>query len=123
MKIALFSIALAVLAGAAAPASSAETCFRMSQVTGHTVADDHTLYLGTGRDQIWRLTLSGNCLAAKSSSDPLVTETRGGSDRVCKPLDLDLKIAGPGGVSACIISKIEPLTPAEVAAVPRKLRP
>lgn len=124
MKPASFILAAAVLAGAApALAAPSNTCFRMSQARNHTVVDANTLYIAVGQKDVWRITMSNSCLAAKWSSDPLITRTVGGSDMVCRPLDLDLKAGGSGGVSPCIISKIEKLTPAEVSAIPKKLRP
>ena len=87
------------------------------------VVDANTLYIAVGQKDVWRISMSNSCLAAKWSSDPLITRTVGGSDMVCRPLDLDLKAGGSGGVSPCIISKIEKMTPAEVAAIPKKLRP
>ena len=68
--------------------------------------------------------MSGSCLAGVNSSDPLVLETVGGTDLVCRPLDLDLKVKlGPGGLTPCIIKDITRLTPDQVAALPPKVRP
>lgn len=107
----------------AAPTAPARTCFRMHDVENHTVVDDHTIYVtARGRD-VYRITTSNNCFAAKTRSDPLITRSSGGSDLICKPIDLDLKVGGTGGVSSCIVSGIAKLNPAEVAAIPKKLRP
>lgn len=120
MKIPLL-IAAAGLVATGLPAQAA-TCFRMHDVQGHSVVDNHTLYVSVNRREVYRITTSNNCLAAKTRSDPLITRSSG-SDMICKPIDLDLKIGGSGGVSACIVSAIDKLTPAEVAAIPKKLRP
>nr|QQZ49723.1 hypothetical protein JKL49_23225 [Phenylobacterium glaciei] len=53
----------------------------------------------------------------------LVVETVGGSDLVCKPIDLDLKVAGTIGLSPCIVKSITKLTPPQIASLPRKLKP
>jgi hypothetical protein len=111
------------LLGAAGAASAADSCFRMNQVRGHSIVDPHTLYIGTEDHAVYRVTMSGSCLAAKDSYDPLITREQAGSDLVCKPIDLDLAVGGPGGVSHCIVAGIQKLSPAEVAAIPKKQRP
>ena len=126
MKIFLPLCFAAFIAGAgpslAAETKAAPSCFRMSQVHNHTVADAHTLYLGVNQHDVYRVTASNGCLAAKDASDPLITRTMG-SDLICRPIDLDLRIGGMGGEVPCIVSKIEKLTLGEAAALPKKLRP
>ena len=126
MTRALCLIAAAASLAAAAPAfaaPSAGTCFHMRDMQNHTVADPQTLYVSVRIKDVYKITMSNNCLASKWSSDPLITRTVGASDMICKPIDLDLKVGGSGGVSPCIVSGIQKLTPAEVAAIPKKLRP
>ena len=123
----------AILCAAAAPALAADPakpaagpqCFRVSQIQNHTKGDAKTLYLSVKpKRQVYRLGMSGSCLAGVNSSDPLVLETVGGSDMVCRPLDLDLKVkVGAGGLTPCIIKDITRLTPDQVAALPPKVRP
>jgi len=124
---------VAVLSATAAPALAADPakpagntqCFRVSQIQNHTKGDAKTLYLSVKpKKAVYRLGMSGSCLAGVNSSDPLVLETVGGSDLVCRPLDLDLKVRlGPGGLTPCIIKDITRLTPDQVAALPPKVRP
>ena len=123
----------AALCAAAAPALAADPakpsagpqCFRVSQIQNHTKGDAKTLYLSVKpKRQVYRLGMSGSCLAGVNSSDPLVLETVGGTDMVCRPLDLDLKVkVGAGGLTPCIIKDITRLTPDQVAALPPKVRP
>ena len=123
----------AILCAAAAPALAADPakpaagpqCFRVSQIQNHTKGDAKTLYLSVKpKRQVYRLGMSGSCLAGVNSSDPLVLETVGGTDMVCRPLDLDLKVkVGAGGLTPCIIKDITRLTPDQVAALPPKVRP
>ena len=124
MKIALSLLSGLVLTAAASPSLAADACFRMSQMQGHTVADPSTLYVGvSGTRDVYRVAMSGSCLAGKTSSDPLITRNFGGSDLICKPIDLDLAVGGAGGVSHCIVSSITKLAPGELAALPKKLKP
>lgn len=145
MKLALLPLAAAALAaalaGCAADSSAppriasadryatdasarAGACFRLSQMRNHTIADDQTLYVSAGSRDVYRLDMSGACLAGATGSDPLIIKPTASTDLICKPLDLDLRVrVGPGMASPCIIRAITPLTPAEVAALPPKLRP
>ncbi|MBR7620996.1 hypothetical protein JKL49_16500 [Phenylobacterium sp. 20VBR1] len=98
-------------------------CFRVSQMDGHRVADPKTLYVGVRNKDVFRIDMHGACLAGADIGDPLVVETVGGSDLVCKPIDLDLKVAGTIGLSPCIVKSITKLTPPQIASLPRKLKP
>ncbi|MDB5425311.1 MAG: hypothetical protein JWQ29_2727 [Phenylobacterium sp.] len=130
-------IGAAALSGAAGPAgqaasgppgvdaaakASASQCFYRRDIRNHTVADAHTLYIDVAGRDVFRIQMANACLTAANSSDPLILTDRTGSMSVCKPIDLDLAIKS-GGVSHCIVSGISKLTPAEVAALPKKLRP
>ena len=101
----------------------ARQCFRVSQMDGHRVADPKTLYVGARNKEVFRIDMHGACLAGANMGDPLVINTVGGNDLVCKPIDLDLKVAGTIGLSPCIVKSITKLTPAEIASLPPKLKP
>ncbi len=110
----------AVLGGAmSASAQSGDgQCVRTQFLRNHTIGDDHTLYFDyNGRDVV-KLTTSGACLAAATSSDPLVLKDRSGG-QICKPIDWDIRVRG----TPCIITGMSKLTPAEVAALPKGKRP
>ena len=122
-----FALAASALPALAADQTKPETgsqCFRMSQIRNHTKADDQTLYFSVGSRDVYRLDMSGACLAGTSSSDPLILETVGGTDLICRPIDLSLKVKlGNVGVSPCIIKEITKLTPDQIAALPPKVKP
>lgn len=111
----------------ATPASAtapANTCFRTSDIRNHTVAGDHTIYIRTETNSVFRVETNGACFAGATSSDPLVIRNPPGSTYVCKPIDLDLGVhVGGGPTSHCIVSSITPMAPTEVAALPKKLQP
>lgn len=98
-------------------------CFRVSQMDGHRVSDPKTLYVGVRNRDVYRIDMHGACLMGADFGDPLVIETTGGSDLVCRPMDLDLKVAGTIGLSPCIVKSITKLTPPQIASLPRKLKP
>ena len=137
MKLVLISLSAAALS-ACAPmmnqpsgamasngmAPGARQCFRSHDIRNHTVADPRTMYLDIGGRETWRVAMSGACLAGAITSDPIVTREPPGSSMVCSPIDLDLAISRSGGIATpCIIESLTRLTPAEVAALPPKMRP
>ncbi len=122
--VALVTSALPALAADPATPQASSQCFRMSQIRNHTKADNQTLYFSVGSRDVYRLDMAGACLAGTSSSDPLIMETVGGTDLICRPIDLSLKVKlGNVGVSPCIIKEITKLTPDQVAALPPKVKP
>jgi hypothetical protein len=117
----LAGLATALAFGAAASAfqaSAADSCLRPEWLRNHTVGDDHTLYFDYNGTAVYRLTMSDNCLAALTSSDPIVLRNHG-QGLICKPIEWDVSARG----AHCIVSSVTQLTPAEVAALPKGKRP
>lgn len=128
----LMTAVLAAGAGVAAQAwpleaSAAGQCFRTSEMQNHSVLNDHSILVAVGLHDVWRIDSKGSCFAGASRSDPLIIRTTASIGMVCQPLDLDLAVrrgTGMGGMSThCIVDGIRKLTPAEIAATPKKLRP
>ena len=119
-----FAITCLALVGAAAVALPAAAqpdspCFMTRDLRNHTVADDHTLYFDVGGRAVYRATMSNACLAGAVSSDPIVLRDQAGMGRICKPIELDVSVRG----THCIAQSLTRLTPAEAAALPKKVRP
>lgn len=122
--VALVAAAFPALAADQTKPETGSQCFRMSQIRNHTKGDNQTLYFSVGSRDVYRLDMSGACLAGASSNDPLIMETVGGTDMICRAIDLDIKVKmGPGGASPCIIKQITKLTPTQIAALPPKVKP
>jgi hypothetical protein len=123
MKFALCLIAAAGAAVLAVPAQAAkggeDSCVRSQDIRNHTVGDSRTMYFDVNGKWVYRATMSNNCLATAVSSDPIVMRQVGGSGYICKKIDLDLSVRG----SRCIVDSWTRLTPAEAAALPKKIRP
>lgn len=98
-------------------------CVRSHDFRNHTIADDRTLLIDYNGKATYRLTMAGACLAGVTSSDPIVTREPPGTQWVCKPIDLDISVAVNGFRTPCIVESIVKMTPAEVAALPRRLKP
>lgn len=98
-------------------------CFRSSDIRNHTIGDDRTLLIDVQGKGAYRVAMSGACLAGAMSSDPIITRSPPGSQIICRPIDMDLAIGKAGFSSPCIVDGIARLTPAEVAALPPRMRP
>jgi len=98
-------------------------CFRTSDIRNHTIGDAQTLYLRVGRGEVYRVGMGGACLAGAIASDPLVMRQPPGSPIVCRPIDLDVGVSKGGFENPCIVESIVQMTPAEVEALPPRLRP
>ena len=115
---------LAGLAGAlaasatVAAAQPGDSCLRTHNLRNHTIGDDHTLYFDYNGREVYRVTTSNNCLAAATSSDPLVLADRS-QGMMCRPLDWDISVRG----TKCIVTGMSKLSPQEVAALPKGKRP
>jgi hypothetical protein len=98
-------------------------CFRTQDIRNHTIVGDRTLLLNVRGKDYYRVTMVGSCLAGAIPSDPIITRQPPGSPIVCKPIDLDIGIGRDGFETRCIVESIVPMTPAEVAALPPRLKP
>ncbi|MGA0607747.1 hypothetical protein ACO2Q0_17280 [Phenylobacterium sp. VNQ135] len=98
-------------------------CFRTSDIRNHTIVNSQTLMIRVNRGEVYRVTMAGACLAGAISSDPLIMRQPPGSPIVCRPLDLDIGVAKGGMDTRCIVDSIVRASPAEVEALPRRLRP
>lgn len=126
----LVTIALAagaVLAAApaavAADAPAANQCFRSQEIRNHTIENRSTLLVNVRGKEVYRIGMKGSCLAGATSSDPIVMRSPPGSPLICKPIDLDIAISKGGFASPCLVDSIARLSPEEVAALPKKLKP
>jgi len=121
MKIALALIGAVSAIALALPAQARDDipCFLIRDMRNHTVGDDHTIYFDVAGRAVYRAVMSNACLAGAVSSDPIVLRDRVGTGRICNKLDLDVGVRG----TRCIVQSLSKMTPAEVAALPKKLRP
>ena len=101
----------------AQPAQS--SCFLTRDMRNHTVGDDKTLYFDVGGRSVYRAEMRNGCFAGASSSDPIVLRDRAGTGRICSAIELDVSSNG----NRCIVNNLAKLTPQEVAALPKKIKP
>jgi hypothetical protein len=113
-------VAYAVPAAAVEPARA---CFRTHDIRNHTLGDDRTIYLNVNGREVYRVGVRGACLAGATSTDPLVMRQPPGTQIVCRPIELDISVDKGGVESTCIVDSIARMSPAEVEALPPRLRP
>ena len=124
MKLLIAAFAAAATFGTAATAAApgqslpAGDCILMQDVRNHTVVDQNTMLLDVFRKGVYRVTTAQACFRSAVSADPIRFDTRG-REKICKAEQLGLS-ARSGWCGAQSIVK---LTPEEVAALPRKLKP
>jgi hypothetical protein len=130
MKNALCLIAAAAAAltvsGSASPAAAQknrDNCFRMSQLSSTRGWGDHTIYARVNVSTFYRIDLQDRCSSLPYQDNHLVLTPTPGSDLICGPLDLDLKVSENGALESCFIKSITRLTPEEAKQIPRKALP
>jgi len=116
--------ATALAAGLPAAAQPGHSCFHVTDWYGWKAADDHTVFLNIGNNRVFRLDMAGSCPLLTLGSSRIISIDREGSGLVCSPLDLDIHVSQGGGiVTGCIVGGMTELTPAQIAALPKHLRP
>ena len=124
----LTAAALAAPAFAVDPATKApagRACFNLSDWNGWSAPDKNTVLLRVRHRDVYRLDLAYGSNQLTSPSSHLVSVARG-ANRVCQPLDLDLRVADsfdPLGGVPIRARTITKLTAEEIAALPKKHRP
>jgi len=108
---------------APAQAKPARTCFSLSDWNGWSSPSRDVLYMKVRARDVYRLDLTRGSNRLGSPGSHIVSVVRG-SDRVCNPIDLDLRVSDGMGFAMPIRAKtITKLTPEEIAAIPKKDRP
>lgn len=111
--------------GADAPPAERPHCFSMpQQLDWRKGADNKTLYFRTDVNRVYRFDLANACAMLDTLDPRLVLAARTGG-LVCSALDLDIRVSDGfiGPAEPCEPRAMTELTPAEVAALPKSMRP
>lgn len=120
---AVAALGLAGAAQAAAPDAKPKTsCFFTRNWDGWRSPDENTIYLRVNVRDIWKIDLASGSSLLTWPDSHLINEVRG-TDSVCSPIDLDLKVANDHIVEPLFIKAITRLTAEQVAAIPKKFLP
>jgi hypothetical protein len=126
-------LAAALLALAGAPAAQAaksptepangsrKQCFWTRDVNNFAAADEHIVNVRVGVKDIYQFEMLGRCPDVDwNQSVALVSR---GSDYICSGIDAELVTHSPIGPMRCPVKNIHKLSPAEIAALPKRARP
>lgn len=129
MQAAVAGFALVTTGAAQAQTSAPATakprapCFSLSDWRGWSSPSRDVLYMKVRHKDVYRLDLTRGTSRLGSAGTHIVSVVRG-SDRICNPIDLDLRVSDGYGFAMPIRAKtITKLTPEEIAAIPKKDRP
>ncbi len=122
-----------VLMAAAAPALAdapakdaapkpARACFSLSDWQGWSAPDKDTLLMRVRNRDVYRVELSHGTNQLTSPGVHIVSIVRG-TDQVCRPIDLDLRVSDGHFAMPIMAKTITKLTKEEVAALPKRDRP
>ena len=112
-----------VVAQPAAAQGRNDNCFRLSMLQSTRPDGDRRIYARVGVNTFYRIDLAHRCSSLPYESNHLVLSPTPGSDLICNPIDLDLKVSDNGALEPCFIKSITRLTPEEAAQIPRKSKP
>jgi hypothetical protein len=86
--------------------------------------DSKALYIRVAGNQVYRLDLAYACPDLQNIDARVINRSRGGTDSVCGPLDLDLSVYTPPDESSpCLVKAITPLTPDQAKALAPEEKP
>jgi len=97
-------------------ASRPPSCFYTTQIENSRMANDHTLYIRTSARGFYRMDFAGDCDA--QANGPLIIHPVGDTGQICSAIGVDVSVRETG--QRCLPSHLTPLTPDEVAQVPKR---
>ncbi len=109
----------------AAPADSHKggQCFYSRDWAGWRAPNDRTIILRVRLHDYYQVDLSNRCPELLYGGSHIINIVRG-SDMICGPLDLDIRVAeDPHFSTPCLVKSLHKLSPTEVAAIPKKSLP
>ncbi len=128
-RLARIAASTAILVGAvlsapvvgAQPASRSggEQCFFRSNINGFIAPNDHTVYIRVGVRDIYRLDLMSDCTGL-SFRQGIGLESTPGDPQICSAIQATIVYRDTGIPNRCPVSAIHKLTPAEIAALPKR---
>ena len=98
-------------------------CFYITQLQGNHALNDRAVIFRVNVSDFYQLDFAQRCYALTYPEPKLILTPFGGVGLICRAIDLDVRVGeqSPGSFSEpCIPSALHRLSPAEVAAVPKK---
>jgi len=112
---------LSANAVAAQPAANgASQCFWKRNINGFQAPDSRTLYVRVGVSDIYRLDLMNECTGLSFRQGIGLETIPPGDGQICSATQATVVYNDSGIRNRCPVSAIHKLTPAEVAALPKR---
>jgi hypothetical protein len=105
----------------AAAARPSSCIFASDRFTWRADNGGRVIYVRSRMSDYYRLDIGGGCSGLGYGGTRL--RARHGRSNICSPRDWEVTIASGGRPQRCMVTRMTALTPAEVAAIPRKFRP
>lgn len=123
MAVAILLFDISTVSAVAAP-DSKSPCFFAHQFRTWKAQDDRTILIRVDPNRYYRLDMAASCGTMRAPGAILVTLFRG-PNLVCSALDWSITVKDNfrGPTQGCIVKKMTELSPDEVAAIPRRLKP
>ena len=113
------STPVAVAQPAAADSGQGNQCFYTRNINGFQAPDDRTVYIRVGVRDIYRLSLMVGCTGL-TFRQGIGLESTPGDSWICSPIQATVVYRDTGIRNRCPVSDIHKLTPAEIAALPKR---
>ena len=104
------------------PEKSTSQCLLVRNINNYNAVDNQTLYVRVGVNQIFRFDLFKDCLGL-TFRQSLTIRSTGASGWICSPLAAQVSYVRGGIPQRCPVTAIHKLTDAEVAALPKGVKP
>ena len=101
-------------------------CVYINQLQGNRSLNDRSVIFRANVSDFYQLDFAQRCPELTDPEPIVILTPVGGIGLICHAIDLDVKVGqqGPGSIPvSCIPSAFHRMTPAEVAAVPKKSLP
>jgi Family of unknown function (DUF6491) len=124
-RLILVPLLLAAMAGPSLAEGSGRhdnQCLLSTNVVSFNAPDDHTVYLRASVNEIWKLGLINNCLELPWRLNISLRKT-GTGPWICQPVEATIINHGAGIAHRCPVVSMHRLTPEEVAALPKGVKP
>ena len=99
----------------------ARQCFWTQQINGFAAADEKIVNVRVGVRDVYQFEMFGRCDDV-DWANRIAVRSRGGS-HICEGIDAEIISPTTLGPRRCPVKTVRKLTPAEVAALPKRSRP
>jgi hypothetical protein len=100
--------------------AKAQSCFFASDINGFEAPDDHTVYIRVGASDLYKLDLTPHCTGLRFRQDIAIRSSPSEGGFICTPLQAEVVYRESGIPEECPVTALHKLSPAEIAATPKK---